>query len=106
MTASRRHSRCTGLAPASGHLQLLLLPPLPPPPAAGCLPRPTPDPRQSAREMAVKARAASRQLQALPSEQRVAILNRIAGEAILRSALAATLRTRCRYCTVRMSFPR
>lgn len=30
--------------------------------------------------MAVKARAASRQLQALPSEQRVAILNRIAGE--------------------------
>ncbi|PRW58951.1 delta-1-pyrroline-5-carboxylate synthase B-like isoform X1 [Chlorella sorokiniana] len=33
---------------------------------------------ESAREMAVKARAASRQLQALPSEQRVAILNRIA----------------------------
>ena len=33
---------------------------------------------QGARDMAVKARAASRQLQALPSEQRVAILNRIA----------------------------
>lgn len=33
---------------------------------------------ESSREMAVKARAASRQLQALSSEQRVAILNRIA----------------------------
>jgi gamma-glutamyl phosphate reductase len=33
---------------------------------------------QSARDMAVKARAASRQLQVLPTATRIAILNRIA----------------------------
>lgn len=44
------------------------------------------DAASSARDMAVRARTASRKLQALPSEERVAMLNRIADALVANEA--------------------